>query len=290
MRSTRSFQSVCVLAVLLTSWAATTAHASMFLAPTTSFVPITDLNSLQSACEAVQANSVVYAMYTPAVLTEVDEYMAKQSTTQAFVAAYFVVMVGWYWRVTQMGETWSMAVNATEFVGGTLPNGSTGKYAVYNTTGGGLQAVDGRTDYKVLCYVETLYSGDKSSKFPWWAIVIIVVGAVVIVVVVVIAVYCCRKKKKPQYADEDDTISFSSRGTSGTDSSLTDSRSFSTNGSSNYMASSKNTSRESSDVSGSQSSSDSDKSSSCSDNNTGSRETEESSSTYSNRHRDVYST
>ncbi|KPA75501.1 hypothetical protein ABB37_08398 [Leptomonas pyrrhocoris] len=207
------FTPVCVLAVLLSCFAATTAQADMFLAPTASYVPVAALDDLQRACQAVQADSTVQALYTAAVKTDVNEYMANQSATQAFVAAAYTDKVGWYWHVTQMGETSTFAVLASEFVGGRLPDGTTGRYAVYSTTAGGLQAADGRTDYKVLCYTERRYSEKKKSKFPWWAILIIVLGCVAVVAVVLTVVLCCCCKKKQRYTDdnEDGESALSSR-------------------------------------------------------------------------------
>ena len=200
-----TFRTVCVLAALLCGLlAATVAHADMFLASTTSYVPLTSIDQLQSVCQTARAGSAVQAMYSSSVITDVNEFMHNKSVTQAFVAAYYNTTGRcWLWSLTQMGEALTVVVDASQFVNNVLPDGTTGTFAIYSAADSSLQAVTGETDYQVLCYIEKIYYETKDNKFPWWGILIIVLGSVVIIAVVVtIVVCCCCCKKKAQGDDE----------------------------------------------------------------------------------------
>ena len=213
-----TFRTVCVLAALLCGLlAATVAHADMFLASTTSYVPLTSIDQLQSVCQTARAGSAVQAMYSSSVITDVNEFMHNKSVTQAFVAAYYNTMGRcWLWSLTQMGDALTVVVDASQFVNNVLPDGTTGTFAIYSAADSSLQAVTGETDYQVLCYIEKIYYETKDNKFPWWGILIIVLGSVVIIAVVVTIVVCCCccKKKEAHYTDDEDESTFSSRSSS----------------------------------------------------------------------------
>ncbi|KAL7698821.1 hypothetical protein NQL31_005262 [Lotmaria passim] len=216
MQPPHLFWFVYVLAALLCGLlAATVAHADMFLASTTSYVPLTSIDQLQSVCQTARAGSAVQAMYSSSVITDVNEFMHNKSVTQAFVAAYYNTTGRcWLWSLTQMGEALTVVVDASQFVNNVLPDGTTGTFAIYSAADSSLQAVTGETDYQVLCYIEKIYYETKDNKFPWWGILIIVLGSVVIIAVVVTIVVCCCCCKKKAQGDDEDESTFSSRSSS----------------------------------------------------------------------------